>query len=68
MTAPVGHDWWGRFLGYRQSAYKADAATWTAACPTCGRDAEWWSGMTTSGLRYRLTCPSCGMSAWEAKP
>ena len=38
--------------------------TFTAPCPTCGRDAEWESLHTPQRIRDRINCPVCGKTAW----
>lgn len=67
MTDP---GWTRRFLDYwarnPSPIYAPEASTWHAACPTCHADSEWWSGRTTTGLVYRITCLPCGTTEWNA--
>lgn len=46
--------------------YNPDTASWCAPCPHCNAEADWWSGMTTSGLQYRMHCTLCGPVEWVA--
>lgn len=46
--------------------YSPETASWSAACPHCNSDADWWSGMTTNGLKYRMHCAQCGPVEWVA--
>lgn len=46
--------------------YSPETASWSANCPHCNADADWWSGMTTSGLKYKMACSQCGEVEWVA--
>lgn len=48
------------------SPYKPETAAWVAPCPHCNHDADWWSGITTTGHQYKMACPQCGEIEWTA--
>jgi len=47
-------------------AYRPESAAWSAPCPHCTAEADWWSGKTVHGLQYKMACPLCGEVEWLA--
>lgn len=50
----------------RPNVHNPESAAWSADCPHCKSEADWWSGKTTSGLKYRMACRQCGEIEWVA--
>jgi len=57
--------YWDRFLTLRQPDPIAPSSTsWTAACPQCRRDAEWFSVATMTRTKKTIACDVCGIESW----